>query len=268
MEFKPRLNAPSTNDKNYIHYTKKGYNYCILITGNSCLPNCVGYAWGRWREILGKKHNLSRANAENWYGNNDGYKRGKLPKLGAVICWQKGATLKGSDGAGHVAIVEQINSNGSIVISNSGYKSKRFWTQKIKPPYNIGTGYKFQGFIYLPIDFTSDEKETSNSNNVYTVKSGDTLSSIAKKYNTTWQKIYEVNKKVIGSNPNLIRVGIKLTIPKEQQNINYYVVKSGDTLSSIAKKYNTTWQKIYNDNRGNIGTNPNRIYPEQKLVIK
>ena len=44
-----------------------------------------------------------------------------------------------------------------------------------------------------------------------------------------------------------------------------YTVKSGDTLSSIAKKYNTTYQKIANDN--NI-SNPNLIYTNQKLIIK
>lgn len=44
-----------------------------------------------------------------------------------------------------------------------------------------------------------------------------------------------------------------------------YIVKSGDTLSSIAKRYNTTYQKIANDN--NI-SNPNLIYPNQKLIIK
>lgn len=44
-----------------------------------------------------------------------------------------------------------------------------------------------------------------------------------------------------------------------------YVVKKGDTLSGIAKKYNTTYQKIAKDN--NI-SNPNLIYPNQKLVIK
>ena len=44
-----------------------------------------------------------------------------------------------------------------------------------------------------------------------------------------------------------------------------YIVKSGDTLSAIAKKYNTTYQKIAKDN--NI-KNPNLIYPGQKLVIK
>lgn len=44
-----------------------------------------------------------------------------------------------------------------------------------------------------------------------------------------------------------------------------YIVKSGDTLSSIAKKYNTTYQKIANDNHI---SNPNLIYPNQKLIIK
>lgn len=44
-----------------------------------------------------------------------------------------------------------------------------------------------------------------------------------------------------------------------------YIVKKGDTLSAIARKYGTTYQKIAKDN--NI-KNPNLIYPGQKLVIK
>lgn len=44
-----------------------------------------------------------------------------------------------------------------------------------------------------------------------------------------------------------------------------YTVKSGDTLGSIAKKYNTTYQKIAKDN--NI-SDPNKIYVGQKLIIK
>jgi lysozyme len=47
---------------------------------------------------------------------------------------------------------------------------------------------------------------------IYTVVKGDTLSGIAKKYNTTWQKIYAKNKSIIGNNPNLIKVGQKLKI--------------------------------------------------------
>ena len=48
---------------------------------------------------------------------------------------------------------------------------------------------------------------------VYTVVGGDSLSKIAGHYGTTWQKIYEINKDVI-SNPDLIKVGWKLKIPK------------------------------------------------------
>lgn len=162
-EYKPRLKAPSTQDKNYTHYTAGGYNYCIKVYGNSCLPNCVGYAWGRWREMLGKKPNLSRANAEDWWAYKDGYKRGQTPKLGAVVCWRKGKAGNGKDGAGHVAIVEQINTDGSIVVSNSGYKSTRFYLKTLKPPYNYSSAYTLQGFIYFPVEFEA-KKESKTVN--------------------------------------------------------------------------------------------------------
>ena len=148
--FKPRMSAPSVHDKNWIHWSKQGHNYCILIEGTSTLPNCVGYAWGRWRELLGAHHNLSRNNAEVWYGYKDGYARGNTPKEGAVICWRQGNTGTHKDGAGHVAIVEKVLQNGSIIISNSDYKGSRFYTRQIKPPYNIGSTFTLQGFIYLP----------------------------------------------------------------------------------------------------------------------
>lgn len=47
-----------------------------------------------------------------------------------------------------------------------------------------------------------------------------------------------------------------------------YVVKPGDNLSVIAKKFNTTWQKIYEDNKEVIGDDPDTILPNQKFVIK
>lgn len=150
-QFKPRLVAPSTSDKHWIHTSGGGLNECITISGKYCIPNCVGYAWGRFYEIIGKRPNLSRGNAEMWYGTNDGYRRSQTPALGAVVCWAKGKVGVSSDGAGHVAIVEQIKSNGDIVTSNSGYKSTRWWLQTFTKASGYKMkGYTFQGFILPP----------------------------------------------------------------------------------------------------------------------
>lgn len=163
--FTPRLTAPATNNKYFIHTSKGGYNSCILINKStgSCLPNCVGYAWGRAYESWGVKPRLSRSNAENWYNEtSDGYKRGKSPKIGSVICWRKGKAGYAADGAGHVAFVEKVNDDGSIVVSNSNYSGTRFFTRTIKgPKWEIGTGLTFQGFIYPPVSFVLAKPKSS-----------------------------------------------------------------------------------------------------------
>lgn len=60
--------------------------------------------------------------------------------------------------------------------------------------------------LIIPINNSSNEIK------YYTVKKGDTLTSVAKKYNTNWKKIYKKNKLIIGNNPNLIKVGQTLEI--------------------------------------------------------
>lgn len=104
---------------------------------------------------------------------------------------------------------------------------------------------------------------------IYVVKSGDTLSGIAKKYGTTYQKLAAHNGI---KNPNLIKVGQKIEIPDAAAvaptpvvKSVVYTVKSGDTLSAIAKRYGTTYQKIAADNGIK---NPNLIRVGQKLTIK
>ncbi len=97
----------------------------------------------------------------------------------------------------------------------------------------------------------------------YTVKPGDTLSTIACNYNTTYQKIAKDNNI---ANPNLIYPGQVLKIYTNNNNDSeVYIVKVGDTLSGIASKYNTTYQELARIN--NID-NPNLIYPGQKIRIK
>ncbi len=55
--------------------------------------------------------------------------------------------------------------------------------------------------------------EAINFDEIYEIKKGDTLGKIAKKYGTTWQKIFEMNKTII-KNPDLIFPGQKIKIPK------------------------------------------------------
>ena len=150
--FIPRITRPANDNLYYIKTTNGGYNKCIKIQSDGrVLPNCTGYAWGRFIECQGVHNcNLSRMNAELWYPYvADGYQRGQTPKLGAVICWH--STRSG----GHVAIVEEIKDNGDIVTSNSAYSGSYFYMKTLSPSnnYYMGSAYTFQGFIYNPTDF-------------------------------------------------------------------------------------------------------------------
>lgn len=156
--FTPRLELPSVGNKYYNRADNGGWATAIqgypVEVGLNVLRNCVGYAAARFNEIGGYgkwKYLNYPPNAEDFWtrADSEGLKKGKEPKLGAIIVWE-GIGKK----AGHVAVVEQINSDGSIVTSESGYNaSKAFWTQTRK----IGNGnwgqdstYKFLGFIYNP----------------------------------------------------------------------------------------------------------------------
>ena len=78
--------------------------------------------------------------------------------------------------------------------------------------------------------------------NVYTVKSGDTLWSVAKKFGISVDEL----KKVNNLTSNSLSIGQKLVIPSEKEttNKNVYTVQSGDTLYSIAKKYDVSVDAI------------------------
>lgn len=162
MKYTPRLTAPSKSDKNFIHYSKCGYNTCIMIDKNtgSVLPNCVGYAQGRLLEILGAKApnwKLPACNAEDWFetAQKNGFKTGQTPKLGAVVVWRAGQTHNNADGAGHVAVVEEIMSNGDIVVSQSAWGGTEFYLSTITKAsgYMYNSNRPFLGFIYCGIEF-------------------------------------------------------------------------------------------------------------------
>ena len=69
--------------------------------------------------------------------------------------------------------------------------------------------------------------------NTYEVKKGDTLYSIANKYNTTVDKLKDINN----LNDNTLSIGQILYINNDNNIFDNYIVKKGDTLYSIANKY-------------------------------
>lgn len=87
--------------------------------------------------------------------------------------------------------------------------------------------------------------EIPTTTTTYTIKSGDTLYSIAKKYETTVDKIKQLNN----LSNNTLTIGMQLQIPTTQYietpttTITYTVIP-GDTLYSIARLYNTTVNNI------------------------
>ena len=78
--------------------------------------------------------------------------------------------------------------------------------------------------------------------NVYIVKKGDSLYSIAQKYNTTVDEL----KKLNGLTSNIINVGQILKLPEKENIVDYdlYIVKKGDTLYKIANTYNISVNEL------------------------
>lgn len=107
----------------------------------------------------------------------------------------------------------------------------------------------------------NDEKSKGDSDhNVYTVKPGDTLSEIARRFNTTVVNLAELNGI---RNVNLIYPGQPLKLRKDNNTVTY-TVKAGDNLTKIAKQYGTTVKEIADKN--NI-KDINKIYIGQVLKI-
>ena len=161
--YTPRLSSTGMAGSNY--WYNNNYNPFYPTYG---LPNCTCYAWGRMYEFQGfRPSGLYTGDAGTWW-NNAAYQHGSVPKLGACICFSGGPY----SGRGHVAIVEKIYSDGSILFSNSGYtrdpqyiSSLYFYLRCASPADNFQTGlhgyagyagYTFQGFLYSPIDFDPD----------------------------------------------------------------------------------------------------------------
>lgn len=90
---------------------------------------------------------------------------------------------------------------------------------------------------YIGVPYTPPK-----GSNVHVVLSGDTLWSIAKKYNTTVDELKKLNN--LSTNALTINQILKLPGTEETSTTKTYTVKSGDTLYSIANKYGLTVNEL------------------------
>ena len=159
--FTMRTSRPA-NNKNFIVTGSGGWNTCIkgnpLYAPANALANCVGYASGRFNEIIniardtsGCTYKTLNYNAINFKERAEaaGLKTGSTPRRGAIMCW-------GNSGAGHVAIVERVDSNNQVYTSESGWGSSTIFWNQIRTNNNgrwgCSSNYYFRCFIYLPDD--------------------------------------------------------------------------------------------------------------------
>ena len=160
--FTMRTTRPA-NNKNFITRGSGGWNTCIKGSPRyqyaDALANCVGYASGRFNEIIniaretsGCTYTTLNCNAVNFKERAEaaGLQTGSTPRRGAIMCWSK------EGDAGHVAIVERVNNNNSVYTSESGWGSSSIFWNSTRTNNNgrwgCGAGYYFRCFIYLPDD--------------------------------------------------------------------------------------------------------------------
>lgn len=162
---------------------------------------------------------------------------------------QKGDTL--------YSIARKNNVSVDTIIKDNALPSNTLRVgQNLKIRTSSGTSTVFEecfGPDYIP-------PSTVNYTN-YTVQKGDNLYSIARRFNTSVQAITNLNNL---PNNNL-SIGQVLKIPSISSNPSTitYVVRSGDNLYSIARRFNTTVDSIKRKN--NLTTNILSI--GQKLII-
>lgn len=156
-------------------------------------------------------------------------------------------------------IVESLNGQKKYTVAKGDtlYQiAKKYNTTvaEIKKLNNLSSNNLTPGQI---LKTPSPPKETLSTSNyyTYTIKKGDTLYQIAKKYNTTPEAIKTSNN--LTSNTLTIGATIKIpkansetssTLPPSNANSDIYIVKKGDTLYQIAQKYNTTVAELKKNN--------------------
>ena len=96
----------------------------------------------------------------------------------------------------------------------------------------------------------------------YSIKSGETLDHVAKRFHTDVDVIKNINNIYYDEQ---IREGMDVIVPKNEENyFNYYMIEKGDTLYEIGRKYNINPELLASMNGLEMN---DYIYPNQEILI-
>ena len=185
----------------------------------------------------------------------------KVPEPGDYIYydWDDNGAGDCTGSSDHVGVVESCNGNTITVVE--GNKSNAVGRRTLEVNGRYIRGYGVPDFSKKATSEPAKPAQGTAGEQVYTVQRGDTLSGIAAKYGTTYQKLASYNGI---ANPNVISVGQKIKIPGS--GVRTYTVKSGDSLWAIAAKQLGDGSR-YNEIKTMNGLTSNTIYAGQTLKL-
>lgn len=163
MMFLERLISTGMQDNPY--WYSLDYNW--FAKNDLWLPNCTCFSAGRVQECCGMnfKTEIPRGNAQTWYADSK-WIGSAAPRIGAIAVW-------GGGRYGHVGVVERVNADGSVLISQSNYTraskaamiANYFVLGTYKPvvgQVTKGIGWTFLGYLINP--HVTDKRVSRNPN--------------------------------------------------------------------------------------------------------
>lgn len=170
-------------------------------------------------------------------------------------------------------LYEDLSEVGSVIVKTLPNDDKRdyYAIQRLAPDGSEAIVFEY-GYDYLNSSYDKEKignqivdvvinyftkVKANNEYEEYVVNKGDTLYSLANKYNTSVEEIMDINN--LGT--DYLNIGQVIKLPKLKNNI--YVVKKGDSLYSIAKKFDISVEQIKKINN----LTSNKLLINQELII-
>lgn len=187
----------------------------------------------------------------------------KVPETGDYIYydWDDSGVGDCTGNSDHVGIVESCDGKTIVVVEGNKNNAVERRTLQVNGRYIRGYGVPDFAKKATSTAAPATPAQPATGETVYTVQKGDTLSKIAAKYGTTYQKLASYNGI---ANPNIINVGQKIKIPGS--GVRTYTVKAGDSLWAIAAKQLGDGSR-YNEIKTMNGLTSNLIHAGQTLKL-